>query len=124
VNPVVSAEYDGSPASGRRGYSFQVVRKGESGEPGLSTEEAEELIQGRTEGGAPAGISSTSTLALYSHSQQAKGPVEVGGSFQWDGVEGLGADVLGAVKTSHRHWWTTLEGVPRLLRRGGGGWRY
>ncbi|GLT55530.1 hypothetical protein SLA2020_286440 [Shorea laevis] len=114
VNPVVSAEYDGSPASGTEG-----ILSGEGCEPGLSTEEAVELIQGRAEGGAPAGISSTSTLALYSHSHQANDSVEVGGSVQWAGVEGLGVpDVLGAVKTSHRHWWTTMEGVPRLLRRG------
>ncbi|GLT65293.1 hypothetical protein SLA2020_377320 [Shorea laevis] len=78
---MVSAAYDGSPVSGKEvilsgeGLLWSVLAsssskpQGASGEPGLSTRRPEELIQGKTEGGAPARISSTSTLALYSHSQ-------------------------------------------------------
>jgi hypothetical protein len=76
VNPVVSAAVDGSPASGEEDIpsgegvlwsdlaSSSSKTQGESGGPRLSTEEAEVQIQGRTEGGAPAGTSSTLTLAL------------------------------------------------------------
>ncbi|GLT53758.1 hypothetical protein SLA2020_270080 [Shorea laevis] len=128
-DPVASVVEDGNLANGEEdipsneGFLRSALvprsskQQGESSEPRLCTKVANEMPQGGTEGGAPAGTSSMSTLALYPHSPTAKGLGKVGGSFQWNGYEGMGVDVLEVVKASHQQRWNLLEGVPRLLRR-------